>query len=216
MASGSSQPLDDYSDTERAIFDAALHEFARKGRDGARMQAIADAADINKSMLHYYFRSKEQLYEQVFAYTMQRFMQSFGASLHEAATFKETLRAFIDGYVSFIQDNRAVVKLMVGENLSGGTLLAEHMGQFRSMEGAPPRIITNRIETAIAEGTVRPVAPEHATLTIVSSCLFFFVMEPTVRVFAPAAHDDWPAFVEARKTHIFDLIYHGLAPRDAS
>ncbi len=78
------QAPDAYSDTERQIFDAALQVFARKGKDGARMQAIADRADINKAMLHYYFRSKDKLYEQVFAFTMRRFMASFGASLREA------------------------------------------------------------------------------------------------------------------------------------
>jgi TetR/AcrR family transcriptional regulator len=103
------QHPDAYSDTERQIFDAALQEFARKGRDGARMQAIADAADINKAMLHYYFRNKDRLYEEVFAFSMRRFMAAFGASLSATPTFEETLRVFIDGYVDFIRDNRAVM-----------------------------------------------------------------------------------------------------------
>ncbi len=42
-----------YTETEERIFEAALHVFARKGKDGARMQEIADAAGINKAMLHY-------------------------------------------------------------------------------------------------------------------------------------------------------------------
>ena len=52
--------------TEQQILDAAKTVFQAKGMDGARMQEIADAAGINKAMLHYYYRSKEMLFEAVF------------------------------------------------------------------------------------------------------------------------------------------------------
>ena len=50
--------------TEQQILDAAKTVFQAKGMDGARMQEIADAAGINKAMLHYYYRSKEMLFKQ--------------------------------------------------------------------------------------------------------------------------------------------------------
>ena len=53
------------SNTEEQIFDAALTIFSRKGKDGARMQEIAEEAGMNKALLHYYFRSKDRLYEAV-------------------------------------------------------------------------------------------------------------------------------------------------------
>ncbi|MBN1607852.1 MAG: TetR/AcrR family transcriptional regulator, partial [Polyangiaceae bacterium] len=52
-------------DSEEKILLAAMEEFNRKGVYGARMQAIADRADVNKALLHYYFRSKERLYLRV-------------------------------------------------------------------------------------------------------------------------------------------------------
>jgi len=52
-----------YKSTEQKILDAAKHVFVTKGMSGARMQDIADAAGINKALLHYYFRSKEKLFE---------------------------------------------------------------------------------------------------------------------------------------------------------
>lgn len=204
--------VSEYSETEQQIFDAALAEFARKGKDGARMQAIADAAGINKAMLHYYFRGKDQLYADVFRHTMQRFMDSFGASLTEAPTFKETLRAFIEGYVSFVQDNELCVRLIVSENLAGGTLVAEHVGRMKATEGAPPRVMVDRIRAAVEDGDIRPVDPDHTILSIVSTCIFFFAMRPTVEVLHEDA-GDWDAFVTSRTDHIFELIYRGLAPR---
>ncbi len=208
-----SGPRSDYSDTERQIFDAALQVFAREGRHGARMQAIADAADTNKAMLHYYFQDKETLYEEVFTYTMRRFMSSFGESLKEAPTFEETLRVFIDGYVEFVRSDEAAMRLMVQENLAGGSLLGEHMREATESGDAPPRILVETIASAVDAGEIRAVDPQHTVLSVVSTCLFFFVARPSVEIMHPHAADDWGAFVEARKDHLFDLIYHGLAPR---
>jgi len=210
-----SGPRSDYSDTEREIFDAALQVFAREGRHGARMQAIADAADINKAMLHYYFRDKETLYEEILGYTMQRFMASFGESLREAPTFEETLRTFIDGYVEFVRSDEAAMRLMVQENLAGGSLLGEHLREATKAGEAPPQILVETIAAAVEAGEIRPVDPQHTVLSVVSTCLFFFVAQPTVEIMHPTAGEDWTAFVEDRKDHLFDLIYHGLAPRPA-
>jgi AcrR family transcriptional regulator len=57
----SNRPLDNKA-TEAKILTSARTEFIGKGKAGARMQAIALNAGVNKALLHYYFRSKDQLY----------------------------------------------------------------------------------------------------------------------------------------------------------
>ena len=52
--------------TEDKIFAAAEKIFLRDGYAGSRMQDIADLAGINKALLHYYFRSKDKLFERIF------------------------------------------------------------------------------------------------------------------------------------------------------
>ena len=56
----------DDRDTEDRILDAAHAVFLRRGTAGARMQEVADEAGVNKALLHYYFRSKDQLAQSVF------------------------------------------------------------------------------------------------------------------------------------------------------
>ena len=56
----------DSEKTEIEILNAAKEVFQQKGMAGARMQEIADRAHINKTLLHYYFRSKQLLFEAVF------------------------------------------------------------------------------------------------------------------------------------------------------
>ena len=55
-----------HSETETHILDAARKVFVQNGFDGTTMQMIADESGINKALLHYYFRSKDRLFEAVF------------------------------------------------------------------------------------------------------------------------------------------------------
>lgn len=202
-----------YSDTEERIFEAALTVFAQKGKDGARMQEIADVAGINKAMLHYYFRIKDQLYEKVFGYVMRRFLSSFTETIQEAESFEAMLRMFINDYIDFIRGHQRVMRLMVNEMLAGGEAISRHVEIFFKSEDAPPQLFIRRIQAAIDSGEIRPVDPAQTLLTVVSGCIFFFIATPMVRILAPAASADEDAFIEQRKAHLFDLIYHGLQPR---
>ena len=199
-------------DTEERIVEAALSVFAAKGKDGARMQEIADAAGINKAMLHYYFRSKERLYEAVFKGVFQQFSVKHSAAVKEGSTFAYTLQAFIDGFIQAIQTNPDVVRLMVNENLAGGDAIGRII-TARSHDNAPPSILKLKLVEAIQQGEIRDVDPDHTLLSILSCCLFFFIWEPTIRVKLPESNN-WEMFVDARKQHIFELIYNGLNPID--
>jgi len=62
------------------------------------------------------------------------------------------------------------------------------------------------------QGEIRPVDPFQTLLTVISGCLFFFIATPMVHALHPAAAEDEAAFIEARKAHLFDVLYHGLKP----
>jgi TetR/AcrR family transcriptional regulator len=66
--------------TKRRILDAALREFSEKGIAGARVDAIAERAGINKRMLYYYFGSKEDLFREI----LQRRIDETTAEQHPA------------------------------------------------------------------------------------------------------------------------------------
>ncbi len=199
------------AETEERIFKAALEVFAMKGKDGARMQEIADLAGINKAMLHYYFRSKDKLYEAVFEYVFKRFaVREIQATLDSANSYKDALRAFINGFIDAHLDDMAVVRLMVNENLAGGTTMGAIMSRTHHDDSPPSRFVKQTIE-AIERGEIRPVDPYHMLLTIISSCIFFLIWAPTIKIKYPPASDDWDTFVAARKQHIFEMLYYGLA-----
>ncbi len=201
--------------TEQRIFDAALAVFARKGRDGARLQEIADRAVINRALLHYYFRTKEQLYEAVFAHGCRQFMTGLSQSLQEEQGFEDSLRAFVYGYIDYIYEHQDMARLMLNECLCGGGALERHLtAALEAREGVPGLLLEERLRGAIAAGEIREVDLRHTLLTIVSACLFPFVALPTVRLFHSQAVQDFDRFVHERKSHIVDLLLGGLRPSE--
>ena len=208
------EAIADAADTEARIFDAALRVFARKGRDGARMQEIADEAGIHRPLLHYYFRTKQQLYEAVARRMFSQFLETFDAP-PGAGTFADTLRAFIDHYVDTVNEHQSMAMWIVAENMAGNPLLGEMLARAFETEGSPQRSMEQAIDRAMESGEIRPVSPKQLMLTVVSACVFFFVALPTVKMMNPLAREDFEAFVAQRKAHVFDVLYYGLAGREA-
>ena len=95
-------PKEKNTSTESSILDAAKRIFQNKGMDGARMQEIADEANINKAMLHYYFRSKELLFEAVFTNAFALLAPQLNAILNDDSSIEEKIKKFTFNYISFI------------------------------------------------------------------------------------------------------------------
>ena len=200
--------------TEQRIFNAALEVFSRKGKDGARMQEIADCAKINRALLHYYFRSKGQLYEAVFEHGFKQFMGGLRQSLRSERSFENSLRTFIHGYMDYINEHQEMARLMINECISGGLILEAYLTDaIEKRNEMPGLLLEDRIRGAIEAGEIREVDPAHTMLTIISACLFPFVALPTVRLFHPESVTDFDEFVGERKRHIVDLILSGLRIR---
>lgn len=198
--------------TEDRILEAALQIFSMKGKDGARMQDIADLAGINKALLHYYFRSKDGLYDQVFEYVVSKLVRSFGSSLQDAPDFETLLRKFISNYIDFVNGNLAVVRLMVTEHLAGGERATPRIMSMMQSTNAPLRLFVDRMTEAASRGEIRRVDPHQTLLTVVSSCVFFFLVYPTVEALVPMAHERRSEFIEERKQHLYDVMIRSLHP----
>ena len=205
----------DAADTEARIFDAALKVFARKGKDGARLQEIADEAGIHRPLLHYYFRTKQQLYEAVAERMFTQFLAGFDVPAGNGH-LEYTLRAFIDHYFDSVREHQHAAMWMVSENMAGNPVLGELLARAFETEGSPQRTMVDAIERAVASGEIRPVDPRQLMLTIVSACVFPFVSLPTVKMMNPLAERDLDAWVEERKQHVFEVVYYGLASREVS
>lgn len=204
--------LEDPQDTEERILEAALVVFSRKGKDGARTQEIADLAGTNKALLHYYYRTKDRLYDAVFDHVLDKLVRSFGPRLHSPLPFRDAVRIFVDTYVDFVADNLAVMRLMVNEHLAGGEQVATRLKSMMESEGAPPRVFVQSMTDAMHRREIRYADPHQTLITVLSACIFFFVIFPTVQAIVPLAASNPSEFIEQRKQHIIDLILQSLRP----
>ena len=88
--------------TEARILSAGKKILLKKGMDGARMQDIADEAGINKALLHYYFRSKEKLFETIFMEVAAEFLPRIGKILAAEVSVFEKIEMFCSEYINQI------------------------------------------------------------------------------------------------------------------
>jgi TetR/AcrR family transcriptional regulator len=101
--------------TQEKIFDAAAEIFEEKGLAGARMQNIADKAGINKALLHYYFRTKEHLFEAVFTKLAGKIFSRFTPILDSSMSLEDKIRFFFREHIAFLQKNPRLPGFILNE-----------------------------------------------------------------------------------------------------
>jgi len=101
--------------TEEKIFESATEVFLDRGMDGARMRDIADHAGINKALLHYYYRTKEHLFNTVFELMAGRILKKFAPVLDPSMSFDDKIRFFYREHISFLQENPRLPGFILNE-----------------------------------------------------------------------------------------------------
>ena len=101
--------------TEEKIFEAATEVFLEKGLDGSRMQDIASHAGINKSLLHYYYRTKDQLFNNVFEMISRKMLKKFAPVFDTNLTLEEKIRFFFREHITFLQENPRLPGFILNE-----------------------------------------------------------------------------------------------------
>ena len=101
--------------TEEKIFEAATDVFVEKGMDGARMQDIATHAGINKALLHYYFRTKDQLFNAVFDMIAKKILRKFAPVFDENLSLEAKIRFFFKEHITFLQENPKLPGFILNE-----------------------------------------------------------------------------------------------------
>ena len=101
--------------TEERIFEAATTVFEEEGMTGARMQNIANRAGINKALLHYYFRTKDHLFDAVFTKLAQKMFMKFAPIFNENLSIEEKIRFFFREHIDFLKQNPRLPGFILNE-----------------------------------------------------------------------------------------------------
>lgn len=195
--------------TEDKIFEAARDVFHEHGYGGARMQEIADRAGINKALLHYYYRSKDKLFEAVFHVSAMRVIPQIIGVITAEMPLREKIEQLVHTYIDQLVANPHVPGFVIQELRRNPNRLRQFMGKLASDKFAG---LSQDIEEAVARGEIRPIEPAHLLANIVGLCVFPFIARPmlqTVVGFDDAAYN---AFLEARKQEVTAFILNALEP----
>jgi TetR/AcrR family transcriptional regulator len=201
--------------TEDKIFQAAMEVFIRKGPDGAKMHEIASQAGINKALLHYYFRSKENLYFKIFQTVFLHFFSELEKVYNEKLSLKTQLHAFINAYVNLLDKNHRIPLFIARELSQGGNtvsrIVTESLAQGKIRL---PELLVSMLERAKRKGEIIDIDSRHFIMTLIGASIFFFVAEPIVFSILPREESfNRKHFLAQRKRAIFDVLYYGIKPR---
>lgn len=203
---------DDATTSER-IFRAAAEVFEEKGYDGARMQEIADRASINKALLHYYYRSKEQLFRAVYRVLLKKMFEKTGVIFNEDLSFAEKIRRFLDEHIEFLIKNPRLPLFLLNEmTLNPG--MAESLMDSSGVGDLRERLYKRHMKELREYGITKRDLPQ-LMVTIVSLAVFPVVGSSMLALTFPELKEKkkFNRFMRERKEFASTLLLTSLKQR---
>ncbi len=168
--------------TRAAILHAALHEFAAEGVDGARTDAIARAAGVNKALLYYYFRNKETLYGAVLDQVFSGLAAAVGAALDRDLPPSEKVLAWAGAHFDYIASEPIYPRVVLREMMRAGRTGSPHIRRIAKKYLRPIQArLMELFREGISRGAFRPVDPQHFVVSVVAMNVFYFSSAPMLR-----------------------------------
>jgi TetR/AcrR family transcriptional regulator len=193
-----------------AILQAAVREFARDGVAGARTDAIARAAKVNKALLYYYFKDKEALYGAVLDQVFGGLVAHLGEVFSRDLPPREKILAYAGAHFDYVASHPLYPRIVQGEMMGVGRARTNHLEQivkkyFRPLFGR----IAEVLKQGQFSGEFRPVDPLHFIPSMIAVIVFYFTSAPVMRLMT-GTDPMSPERVAARRAAVLDLISSSL------
>lgn len=192
--------------TEQLILEAAKKVFIRKGLDGTRMQEIADEAGINKSLLHYYFRSKDKLFDVIFKETVMSFAPRIVEILNSPISIFDKIELFVATYIDLLLKNPYIPGFLVNEVSKN----PDRIVSILKMQGINPDIMREQLRKENEAGLIRPLKVEDLMANLISLCVFPFMAKTIFSNILNISEEDYMLFLAARKKEIPTFIINSI------
>jgi len=181
--------------------------FLKKGMAGARMQEIADKSKINKSLIHYYFKNKQTLYEIVFNEVFSVIAPQIDIIINDDSTIEDKIRNFTCNYSSFRQQHPDLSNFIIHE-------LNENPDFFQKLKSHSkfPNITKFKLQVdkEIHQGKLIPINGEQLFINIISLNIFPFIAEPFIRGITNCDQKTYKGLLKVRRTEVADFIINSI------
>lgn len=197
---------------EKRILWVAERLFLEKGFSGTSTTEIAKSVGCNQALIHYYFRTKEKLFWDIFSPKMEQVVEYLDAPLDENLDFLERIRNIIDFYFGMLELDERLAPFIVNE-------LIMHPGRWEyfrqrflrseSRSNAYDRF-ESMVQEEVAKGTIREVQAIDVLLDIMSLCISTFIVAPMGFARGECDTDSRKEYLAHRKSAVTELVISGL------
>ncbi|MBN1789884.1 MAG: TetR/AcrR family transcriptional regulator [Bacteroidales bacterium] len=195
--------------TENKILEAAKKVFILHGLEGTSMQQIASEAGINKSLLHYYFRTKEKLFDAVFTYAFHYIVPQMEGILSSDSGINDKIERIVTEYMDMLSENKFIPAFILHEINRN----PDRLYNIMQKSGIKPEMFVNQFVNEIQQGNIRPIDPRQLIINILSMCIFPVAARPLIqRIFFGNNENAYRQFLEERKKVVSEFIIQSIKP----
>ena len=193
---------------EEKILAAAKKVFTTKGMAGARMQDIADEAGINKALLHYYFRSKEKLFEVIFFEAAQKLFPKINLIFESDMPLFEKIENFAEQYITMMSENPYLPLFVLNEVSKEPEIFIKKIWGKQNMPH--PEKFLVQIEKEVKNRTIKKISPLHLLINLISLSVFPFVAKPMIQFTLGLDEMQFKNVMEQRKKEVAKFIIDSI------
>lgn len=198
--------------TEEKILHAARDVFQKKGMTGARMQEIADKAGINKALLHYYYRTKDKLFEKVFEMAFSLFIPKVKEMMGSDKPIFEKIEFFVDSYLNLLQKHPYIPGFVISElNRNPDILVNLFEKNVRLQQDNMIEKLNQQIQNEVSQGVLKPITAQNLMVNAISLCLFPIVARPILQgVLFGNDKKEYEGFLQQRKDFVKEYLINSI------
>ncbi len=198
--------------TEELILKAAEEVFIEKGYAAARTTEIAKRAGVNHGMLHYYYRTKEQLFDIVFRKQVDFLSDSAKHMLLSSQSFEDIISKIIENHFNMIQKNPRVLSFIATEVNNNTSCRQVWENSVKTTFLPLLDGLTKILQKEYGFGKIRETDPLNYLLTILSLNSFVFLIQPLFNNIASIKGLDWDDLLKRRRAENIRLALLSLKP----
>jgi len=195
--------------TENLIKQKAKILFFQKGFLNATTQEIADEAGVNRALIHYYFRSREQLLDLLLHETLKEKKEKVRKVLTSGIPFREKIANFIDTIVDYGLAYPYLDNFIISETARS----PEKVEVFCSMDRVKSSdLIREELELEINNGKIAPISAEHFMINLSALCNYPLLAKAVLQTIHGMTDAAYRKFLLDRKQIIYRTIFNEEMP----
>ena len=198
-------------DTESRILQAAEKEFFEKGFAGARTASIAEAAGVTHAMLHYYFRTKDKLFERIISEKMNMLEEIVLSAIGDSnLPLEDRIRQGVEHHFDFIAANHELPRFLVNEVYAHPERLETTKANMQNIASKMLNGLQQEIDECARQKRCKQIDAHMLLIDIVSLNVFPFMAAPIINEVIGISYENYDEFLAIRKKENVETILRKL------